>query len=395
MRLSASKLGLGFKCLWWAREDVALPAQESSEAANSGTNKHKALEFIVEGAISIDPFASLWGCAGEDARSILDAIDAWLRPWLNSGTVFRELALAYCPSTDTARKLESRGQRDYSSLKRGEIPMTIDLAVAQDFTSGLVVDYKTGRQDGLDPVDDSAQLSLCALAFARAFGLDEVDVAYALVADDGSARIERCLLDSFDLASVAETVRATMTRLADDPQPCPGEHCKTKWCPARAVCPATIGLAKATPELAPLVVRINSAEQCAWAHSRLTLAEDFLTSVKVAVKDFVYENGPVLLDDGSSLMLVEKTRETLDIDGNEKAIAALKKALGPAFERAVNVKISASKESLKAATAQLAKGKERTALERGILEELQTCNAVKLSTFETVEVVRDRKRKAG
>ena len=398
-RISASKMNLCEKCLFWAREDVVIPQEESSEAANAGTGKHFALELIA-GVSNTDnvgdsEFANLWGCEDVDAHAIINTVECWLRPWIDSGSVYCELPLAYCTKTDTARELYSKSARDYSDLKPGEIPMTIDLFVQTGEATGLVVDYKTGLQSTLVAVGASSQLNVCALAVARAFGLDEVRIAYAIVADDGHARIEEHVLDSFDLAAIAENVRGIMSRLTANPQPHPGEHCKAKWCPAKRVCPATIGLAKATPEFAPMVMVIDDAETCAKVHAQIALAEEFLVGVKAAVKDYVTENGAVQLDDGSTLELVQKSRETLDIDGNDKAVAALKKALGDAFQRAVHVKVSTSKEAIKAATAQLAKGKERVALERAIVEELQTLNAVKLSTFETVEVVRDRKRKVG
>ena len=153
-------------------------------------------------------------------------------------------------------------------------------------------------------------------------------------------------------------------------------------------------MVKATPSLSPLAIRIDSAATAAKVHSQIDAAEEFIKSVKASLKDFVTNNGPVDLADGSTLEIVSKCRETLDVDGNDKAQAVIRDTLGYAADRALSLKVTTSKEALKAATAMLAKGKERTALERRIMEELQNCKAVKVSSFETLENVK-KKRGSG
>ena len=399
MRLSGSKLGLASSCTFWAREDVPLPPRETSFAADAGTNKHSAMEALVQSLktgtakIDVDQFASLWGCDTRDSVQIQRTIMSWLAPMVETGKVYTEIPLAYDTHTDNARKISSSGQRDYSNVAAYEIPLTLDLAILCEGGGGFVCDHKTGRQDGLPPSSEFGQLSIGALALARCFGLDRVKVAYAVLSDDGHARIDEHVLDAFDLEAVAEEVASIVKRIPTA-RPNPGPWCRSKWCPLRASCPSTTSMVKATPSLSPLAIRIDSATTAAKVHSQIDAAEEFIKSVKASLKDFVTNNGPVDLADGSTLEIVSKCRETLDVDGNDKAQAVIRDTLGYAADRALSLKVTTSKEALKAATAMLAKGKERTALERRIMEELQNCKAVKVSSFETLENVK-KKRGSG
>jgi len=58
--------------------------------------------------------------------------------------------------------------------------------------------------------------------------------------------------------------------------------------------------------------------------------------------------------------------------------------LGEHFDAAV--KYSTSKAAIARATKEIAKGRERTALERSILEQLETCGCVGMSTHERLKV---------
>lgn len=392
-RLSGSKLKLAMSCLYWAREDVALPARESSAAADAGTNKHTILEKLFVGeALPDEEFQKLWDCDPRDVAAIQDNIQTWL-PSLTAGCTeaITEIPLAYHPITDTARELPRGGHREYVGLRSGEIPLTLDLVAVYADGTGLVVDHKTGRQNGLEPAAVSAQLGLGALALARLRNLTSVRVAYTLVNDDGTVRIDEAVLDTFDLEALADEVRGIVERLDNFPVPCPGPWCKSKFCPARSVCPVTSVTVAKTEALAPLSVTIESPQHCTKLHTQLGLAEEFLARVRAAIDLYVKDHGPIELGDGTALDLVHKTRETLDIDGNNKALEILQKALGPAYERAVTMKVSTTKEAVRAATALLAKGKDRTALERQLLADLAYSGAIKVGSYEKVEVTRPAK----
>ncbi len=404
MKLSGSKISLAKHCTWWAREDVALPSSVASAHANAGTDKHTCLEKILLcGPMLSEEFRKLWGCDPRDVNVIQTNILDWL-PFLTAECEesLTEIPLAYDPKTDKARELPRGQHREYIGLRPGEIPLTLDLVAFFADGTGLVIDHKTGRQDNLDRACESGQLGIGALAFARLHKLDTVRVAYTIVGDDGCARIDEATLDAFDLESIAEEIKGLAETIARKPDPSAGPWCKSKYCPALGTCPVTLEAIQKTESLAPLSstsqapisVSIQSAEHCAKVHTQLALAEEFLGMVRAAIEIYVKEHGAVPLADGSLLDLVAHSRESLDIDGNERALDALQKALGPAYDRAVSVKVSTNKEAIKAATGQLAKGRDRTSLERAILEDLAELGAIKVSTYEKIDVIKPSKQKA-
>lgn len=374
-----------------------IPPQQSSAAADAGTGKHSVCEKLKLGvSISDEEFVKLWGCEPSDVKHIRENLAEWMGA-LGSGFDKQacELPVVYDVATDKARVIpNSNGHRDYSTVRATELPSTQDLVAYTPGKAGLVIDYKTGLQADVDPAATNRQLANGALALARLYGLQRVTVGLAFVADDGTMRPDMAELDELDIEAFAQELRELVAKIPEA-QPTPGPWCKRKWCNAfrTGVCPAQQQVATTIPKAA-LTLNIASREQAADVFTGLELAEEYLKSVKAALDLYVRTHGAITLADGSSLDLVSKSRETLSIDGNRKAIATLQHYLGDAFERAVTVSHKTSKEAIKAATSQLAKGRARTALEREILEALQTDGAVKVGSYETVEVVKAKKAAA-
>jgi len=371
--LSGSKYGLARCCLYWARADVPdLPRVENPDA-KAGTNRHRALEALVndtDGTASALWLASLWGCTVEEWPQV----EANIMAWLPKGAP--EVALYYHPATDTARSSDAR-DRAYQ-CEPGEVPMTVDLLRHQDGSPIEVWDYKTGRQDGLEPAASNAQLAICCLAAARMTGAAAARGVLAVVADDGTARLDAVELDSLDLDAIAYEVRGLLERIPTS-EPAPGPWCSDKWCPARAVCPATRAAMVATP-MEPMSIVVDSADACARIHTQIGLAEEFLETVKRARNEWL-QNNPAgcELADGSVLQWTIEERDTIELTDAAAALippeAIERKTSKTAIERAIK--------------ATCAKG-EAAAKMREVLAALDAAGAIKTSQYG-----KPKSRKAG
>jgi hypothetical protein len=382
-RLSGSKMSLARRCLYWAREDVKCPRQESSEAAKIGTNRHAVIESVVRSYLiktteTVHELAELWGV---DSDTMHVVVLCNLREWLpKHGNC--EVPLAYNPTTWQARRSERGEHRDYSWIADDEIPMTLDYA---DEDNGIVHvwDWKFGQQTGTEGASTNAQLAIGALAMCRLTGATEARVGLAFVDDDGNARFSVATLDAFDLARIANEVREIWERLHNDPQPNPGPWCRASWCPARSICPATSCAIVSTPA-EPLSLTISDSEQAARIHTQLGLAEEFLAQVKRALHGFVREHGAVELSDGSRLDVVEVSRETVQATDAVRA-ALLSEGLDSALDW------STSKAAIERAIKATAPRGTAAKRMRDVMETLQSTGGVKVSSYDKIDVIKQRK----
>lgn len=309
-----------------------------------------------------------------------------------------ETALAYDLDTGTARELVQEHRRDYSDRKPGEKVGTPDL-VRMTADGVLVVrDYKTGRyQWGANPLY-SAQLRALGLAAARAYGAHEVVVEFVQV-DEDKLRIKRETLDPFELASCAHELRGIRARIAGPPEaPNPGPWCTVRYCPIRAVCPATQSALEAIdrasklehpvtgPDTHPLSVTITSPEHASYTLGRLKAVEAAVATILQAVKDYVRENGPVPYGEGKRWGAVQcDGRERIDLSV-EGARALIERKLG-AFAAAAAIESKTSKSALTAAAkAEQEKRGDGVRAVRALLEELRELGALKQAApFEKFE----------
>jgi hypothetical protein len=167
----------------------------------------------------------------------------------------RELRLFWDYATDEARALAHGVHRDYSSQRPTEFVGTADY-VGRDGDRVVVLDWKTGHRY-LGPARDSWQLRMLALAAARVTGASEADVAYFFLREEGEVIPAWAHFNAFDLADIADELRALAARLRDAEQYMSsttpgrmelsvlreGEHCD--YCPAWMACPAKVALARA------------------------------------------------------------------------------------------------------------------------------------------------------
>jgi ATP-dependent helicase/nuclease subunit A len=119
---------------------------------------------------------------------------------------------------------------------------SIDLLVEREGAPPLVVDYKTDRLNGADPVERAAhygvQRSIYALAVAEALGVEEVEVAYVFLERPDEPAVS--CLDSAEMAAARASLEETIGRINSGEFPvAPPEE--RDWSLCRG-CPALRGL---------------------------------------------------------------------------------------------------------------------------------------------------------
>lgn len=304
---------------------MALPCvhEVAGKYATDGTDIHGELEDIARGNREGKP---AW---------LLDLYETLTE---GATAVYAERCLAWNPETGEGRDLGTHG-RDYSGLRPGEIPCTIDLLVIRE-SSGALWDYKSGFMGA--PVE-SAQLSHQALASAGAFGLDYVTAGIVkLDAAQANHVLKARGLDTIDLAGEADRVRSIVARVAKARADYAAgkvldvreseDGCR--YCPCWSTCPAKtnaivqvgrlVGLQ--LPDPAKLMV---SAADTAAVYQIVKTLEDFVKAAKeIAVERGRREKLP--LPNGGFLSTVVTETETVgDID---KAVATTIAAMRPARE---------------------------------------------------------------
>jgi hypothetical protein len=158
------------------------------------------------------------------ARRALDWIAQGPAPYAS------EVAIIYDAATDTARKVEPTGPREYGAIGPTEIPTTLDLVWIHDDDTITIRDLKTGKKPA-----HMEQLYIQALAATRLYGKQRARVGFLW------ARRTKCEADPLeDLGPgelEAESWRAaSVLRRLPVAQPVSGDAC---WfCPARPQCPA-------------------------------------------------------------------------------------------------------------------------------------------------------------
>lgn len=119
---------------------------------------------------------------------------------------------------------------------------SIDLLVEREGAPPLVIDYKTDRLNGAEPVERAdhyeVQRSIYALAVAEALGCEEVEVAYVFLERPDEPVVTR--LGSDEMAAARSSLEETIARInsGEFPVAAPEER---NWALCRG-CPALRGL---------------------------------------------------------------------------------------------------------------------------------------------------------
>lgn len=313
MKPSGSKLAVLPYCGYFARPDVAWPADEAGDAAAFGNAIHALCESAIRSrALTVEDAAKAHGVAESGLPRLrrvwavaLDYIATRARVgWC------AEVPLAWSWRMDTARELPSKGHRDYSDAYEDEVCGTADVATMDDGVA-VVMDWKTGRSD-LDSYREQA--SFLALAWARSVGASQARAVFVRFSEDGFE--ERVwVLGSMDLDATAMLLEGRLAE-ADErrAEPVPGPHCTELYCPARTTCPATASIIRSNPDVAPLAELVASAittpADAGRAYVQLRLVKDAVKVVEERIREVVEAQGSAPTSPGKVIKLTTTTRET-------------------------------------------------------------------------------------
>jgi len=235
---SASQLDRAMAC----PASMTLPHVKDAPGpwAARGTTLHKFVEDARRGPEA--RAAALKAIKDDVVRQEAEAVDLSGIPEAAEA----EVALGYDPATDRGvRYSADAAGRTYpdDGLYHG----TADLVFLGHDGAVAVWDWKTGRDAPL--ASEAWQLKFLALAAARYAGVDSARVSIMQLGFDGHWHQDEAALSGWDLDDTAAALKALPAR-AQTASLSPGSWCK--YCPALAVCPAQVALARAV---------LNDAEQ--------------------------------------------------------------------------------------------------------------------------------------
>jgi hypothetical protein len=129
---------------------------------------------------------------------------------------------------------------------------------------------------------------------------------------------------------------------------------------------------------------IESMDHARYQYLTLRAAKAAIDQAWEAVRIYADQNDGIELGDGRRYVKIEKTRETIDLEGPQH-VAAMKAVLGD--DATLAIEVSTSKTAIKDAARAAAKrtGDKIASLERKTLDALRAAGAVKTSTSTTYE----------
>jgi hypothetical protein len=392
-------MALARLCLYWTRDDVPWPDQTTSPAAEIGIWYHSvcswtictALGLLPEGTPIPEPPECLSDASEltprDDANTLLAELDEPAGE-IGRAEIRTEVAYVYGPAG--TRFVGFDVGRDYGELAPGEIPGTADVVVLWPGESlAIVVDWKSGQR--VDSAKENAQLALLALCVSEHHGVDTVEVQLRYA--DGW--VDRHTYDAFALVDVKDQIDDIIRRAEppETPEPKPGLHCSSRYCPIRATCPRTV---EALPDGEALVLsssaEIKGPDHAASLWHRAEAAQALLDSVVSAVKAYVDTNGPLALGDGKELACVDETRESIEASTIQAVYEPVAQWV-PADRFAQCINVSVPKGALEKAVKESAERGRKTDVWDAALESLRVAGRLKSRTI-TRHRVRKSKEKA-
>jgi len=377
-RSSASRRALQRACQYWLRDDAAWFDDGGNAERDTGTEVHglAAAEIsgdldAVAGPKALEMFVGL--------RARLDEIRTLAAR--QGGEVLAEVSYAFSPSLHLARRLGvglSREERD-AMLEEDEYPGTADLVVIYRDRQGDpkeidVADHKTTYVGG-SPQDASDQLATYLAMACKAEGVYEGSF-YPIVIDAEDARLGKpTWMNEMDIDAELDVLSDELQADISLAEPQPGTHCRGRFCPARAGCPAT---SEEIERLVPAEALVRKPyvpgqgfadeEQVRQGRVVVKLIEEAVKAMKADERAWLEERGDVAYPDGSRLYLQAKTQERplLDVPG---AVLTLKH-----FGAEAAIEQSTTWKAIEAAV-----GKN---LAKEVRDELRKIGAVKPSSFK-------------
>lgn len=304
------------------------------------------------------------------------------------GTGVAEPAFALDVRSGKARLIGLNIGRDYGKTALTEIPGSADL-VRVESDHVVVDDYKTGRTE-VPPPDRNLQLGFLARCATKVYGRSRAVVRIVTVFEDGGTYTQAAELDQFDLLRIERTVREAFDAvdkaardIKEDKQPAlrEGSHCK--YCPARAGCPAKVGLIQRLTQPEVIKEEFRAAlngNTAATAYEMVERASDVLNDLRGQLYQWAQEN-PIALPDGKVFGPVEQTRE--EISG-EVAHRVLKELHGDAVALSA-VELSATKASIERALRGIAGQGQLAGIKRVALAAIAKANGITTTTKTAIK----------
>jgi len=262
--------------------------------------------------------------AADTGGELPDAVSALI---LEDDELVTEQPFAYNVATDTARQLPRGKRRDYNTTPF-EIPGTPDLVIRGNGRV-VVVDYKGIAE--VDSAERNAQVATYALMVARAWGVDEVEIA--IVYRASWRRPSYATLTALDLdahASRLKQLQLDVTKARENPLAWVRSGSWCRFCEAALGCPEWTALRKqaANGELAVVVeaaIPFPDDNEAADAWDLLQRIKMLAGRLEGALRMRAKER-PIPLPDGMVLAEVEKEgKRKIDAD---KAYALMRERFG-------------------------------------------------------------------
>ena len=366
---------------------LAQVKDEPGPASERGTAIHDYLCDRLGGGLSpADALAK----APEAYRIDCAEIEHSMDKVRGGGAWHHEIALAYNVVTRQTRIIGHNIGRDYGPVAREEIPLSLDLA-----RPGCVGDYKTGRgHDGYaPPTHRNGQLMVGAVAVWKLWGGDSV-YAFLQKLDDG-CKLDEVTWDAFDLESHADRIEATARAIwhmqdahlrGIDPDVSEGTQCE--YCPAKARCPAKVGLIRQwgndSMSLPPLTGM--SHDNVAVIYRRVRDVRKLTGKALGQLVDWSRANGPI--DAGNGSVYGPHDVETDALNGSV-VWDVVCEVLGQEHAKEA-VELSSSKAAIKRAvraykTSGAAADKSMAEIERGIMAKVSERGGLTVKMGQKVE----------
>lgn len=381
MTVTASQIDRAINC----PASVALPQiRQQSDAADYGTGVHAFLKRVEkvgrEGALSEI-------AADVSHRDLCEQLPLDELP--KGGR--REIAFARNRVTGAVRILGEGEHRDYSNVTPEEDCGTADLVGSKD-GRGVVKDWKAGRYVG-NPATAGQLLffGLCVLEIAE---VDEVEVAFIYLRDDGTFYEDRAVVDRFDLAAFAEKLRELPRRIEAErakidagkqPDVSNGPWCR--FCPAAAACPAKTALARSFgAEL--LTIRENitalSPVERGKVYDKALQFKDILDEVIAGIRDTARVD-PVELPDGRILReTMVKLPTKVDADVAEEVLTELHGE--KLAHEAVAIEKSTTLTAIEGALRKVAQPGKLAAMKKQVIEKVRQRGGLKEGSAPQIRI---------
>ena len=247
----------------------------------------------------------------------------WRKDFILCGEAEIEKAFAVTPRVTldqtTVRPigLPTTDSHKYSGLKRGEIPLTLDLKIGD-----LVLDHKTGHKDFSSP-SDLGQMLTAALVPAAGFKEKPAPIIVAVLDADrrGIPAVYAEQVGRERLQTHAKKLRAALQRIGDGSmRPGHGDTSWCKTCPARDDCPTqNADLIKSAVAVFPAVqlslqspekrAEITTPRDVGALHWFISEYDKLSKAARAEMRAFVVANptaGAVRPQDGKVLTMVTK-----------------------------------------------------------------------------------------